>query len=180
MADQSQAELGDEGGENRQWPVQQQGHCSQADKVHGQAGVEVPSNQPEQEYRQHCAAYQVLAAGIAEQLDPGRSHAGPKEPCCVEQPAQKPTGRREQFGGNHPGFSSSRIVSDGWRSITVQLRPMPQRLVRGNKRCMAWMTSIGGADRTAGGSFGLARVERSEEHTSELQSREKLVCRLLL
>src|SRR5690606_40776907 len=28
--------------------------------------------------------------------------------------------------------------------------------------------------------IGLAKAERSEEHTSELQSREKLVCRLLL
>src|SRR5690606_41851400 len=28
--------------------------------------------------------------------------------------------------------------------------------------------------------FGAGYIERSEEHTSELQSREKLVCRLLL
>src|SRR5690606_42101496 len=28
--------------------------------------------------------------------------------------------------------------------------------------------------------FGLAKAKRSEEHTSELQSREKFVCRLLL
>src|SRR5690606_39835493 len=32
----------------------------------------------------------------------------------------------------------------------------------------------------AGISFGLADLVRSEEHTSELQSRENLVCRLLL
>src|SRR3712207_8473312 len=31
-----------------------------------------------------------------------------------------------------------------------------------------------------GGHHGLARLERSEEHTSELQSRQYLVCRLLL
>src|SRR5690606_40601295 len=30
------------------------------------------------------------------------------------------------------------------------------------------------------GAFGQSRTVRSEEHTSELQSREKLVCRLLL
>src|SRR5690606_41755336 len=32
----------------------------------------------------------------------------------------------------------------------------------------------------AGHVHGVRRVERSEEHTSELQSRENLVCRLLL
>src|SRR5690606_12668197 len=37
----------------------------------------------------------------------------------------------------------------------------------------------GGASGSAG-SAGIATVGRSEEHTSELQSREKLVCRLLL
>src|SRR5690606_41409049 len=31
-----------------------------------------------------------------------------------------------------------------------------------------------------GGDFGGRRLARSEEHTSELQSRENLVCRLLL
>src|SRR3712207_8191939 len=32
----------------------------------------------------------------------------------------------------------------------------------------------------AGGAFGVAQPRRSEEHTSELQSRQYLVCRLLL
>src|SRR5690606_40629269 len=39
------------------------------------------------------------------------------------------------------------------------------------------------AKNTAGGEMGHAKkagLERSEEHTSELQSRENLVCRLLL
>src|SRR5690606_40217830 len=31
-----------------------------------------------------------------------------------------------------------------------------------------------------GGNSTVERIDRSEEHTSELQSREKLVCRLLL
>src|SRR3712207_8403738 len=34
--------------------------------------------------------------------------------------------------------------------------------------------------KTAAGSVGRARAARSEEHTSELQSRQYLVCRLLL
>src|SRR5690606_41183951 len=42
--------------------------------------------------------------------------------------------------------------------------------------------ALGGEDFTVRGgtTFGSARRKRSEEHTSELQSREKLVCRLLL
>src|SRR3712207_8374079 len=35
-------------------------------------------------------------------------------------------------------------------------------------------------DRLVGGGLRAARLKRSEEHTSELQSRQYLVCRLLL
>src|SRR3712207_7203921 len=38
----------------------------------------------------------------------------------------------------------------------------------------------GGATETPAGSIPLSSAERSEEHTSELQSRQYLVCRLLL
>src|SRR3712207_8257480 len=38
----------------------------------------------------------------------------------------------------------------------------------------------GGLDEGAGGGLALLALERSEEHTSELQSRQYLVCRLLL
>src|SRR3712207_6921087 len=37
-----------------------------------------------------------------------------------------------------------------------------------------------GAEVEAGGAVGHREMERSEEHTSELQSRQYLVCRLLL
>src|SRR3712207_8002738 len=39
---------------------------------------------------------------------------------------------------------------------------------------------VGRGRRAAGASRSLLRVRRSEEHTSELQSRQYLVCRLLL
>src|SRR5690606_40183478 len=51
-------------------------------------------------------------------------------------------------------------------------RPRP-RAVRTPRRRLA-------APRVPGRSSGRARRLRSEEHTSELQSRENLVCRLLL
>src|SRR2546429_6717576 len=53
-------------------------------------------------------------------------------------------------------------------------------LVSGRKRKRA--CGVGGscAGRAAAGEAGAANVERSEEHTSELQSRLHLVCRLLL
>src|SRR5690606_41442683 len=40
--------------------------------------------------------------------------------------------------------------------------------------------ALAGGDRAGRGSRVRHRVRRSEEHTSELQSRENLVCRLLL
>src|SRR3712207_7963872 len=39
---------------------------------------------------------------------------------------------------------------------------------------------VGGGDRGVDGPVVLQRLDRSEEHTSELQSRQYLVCRLLL
>src|SRR3712207_7155800 len=54
--------------------------------------------------------------------------------------------------------------------------------VGGNRRSRALRSDIGESDRGASGGEaaddGLA--DRSEEHTSELQSRQYLVCRLLL
>src|SRR2546422_4874635 len=48
----------------------------------------------------------------------------------------------------------------------------------------AWAATCGGSDLATGfaltASFGSAGFARSEEHTSELQSRLHLVCRLLL
>src|SRR5436309_8898112 len=43
-----------------------------------------------------------------------------------------------------------------------------------------WRVAIGEASRAVGYSLPVCVAVRSEEHTSELQSRENLVCRLLL
>src|SRR5690606_40030360 len=62
-------------------------------------------------------------------------------------------------------------------------RPGPRASGRGAAPCTAVRALpaaaglVAGADRTVGADPGPAR---SEEHTSELQSRENLVCRLLL
>src|SRR5690606_39597225 len=54
-------------------------------------------------------------------------------------------------------------------------RPEPTALDRiTDKR---WQHSVAPAQQE---NFGCTRISRSEEHTSELQSRENLVCRLLL
>src|SRR5207302_5557948 len=61
------------------------------------------------------------------------------------------------------------------RCVSFDVRAARWRAVR---QCqVTWMTSFGG-----GGSPSNTRSRgpRSEEHTSELQSRENLVCRLLL
>src|SRR5690606_41032480 len=60
-------------------------------------------------------------------------------------------------------------------------RDRPQRLRRaGGGRPAAAAAHLGGTDPHGGGLPLLRLVVRSEEHTSELQSRENLVCRLLL
>src|SRR5690606_39681432 len=61
--------------------------------------------------------------------------------------------------------------------LEIGLDPHPFRRVR------RLSFAVAGADQDRGGAPELPRrqhVLRSEEHTSELQSREKLVCRLLL
>src|SRR5690606_39715394 len=72
-------------------------------------------------------------------------------------------------------------------STLVVSRPSTSRRHEQKGSCHAWWTVRGdaGAGRRRGGrDDGLRAVRpvglRSEEHTSELQSRENLVCRLLL
>src|SRR5690606_41813282 len=64
----------------------------------------------------------------------------------------------------------------------AQLRPGVRRPARGGPAAVA--TGAVRADSPGAGRAGPARPapgeSRSEEHTSQLQSREKLVCRLLL
>src|SRR2546422_7664902 len=53
-------------------------------------------------------------------------------------------------------------------------------VVRGNKRLLLGVVKPIGGTEPAEGAVMQARPDRSEEHTSELQSRLHLVCRLLL
>src|SRR3712207_6906446 len=66
----------------------------------------------------------------------------------------------------------------------AELRSLVAEKVRTKKaaaaRLTADVTSVADALATASGSAEPPAVERSEEHTSELQSRQYLVCRLLL
>src|SRR5690606_41689126 len=76
--------------------------------------------------------------------------------------------------------SSDLLAARLRRARDVALRPGPVRLPpRGDLAQIGWdrlarVARIGHLPR------GVAQLGRSEEHTSELQSRENLVCRLLL
>src|SRR3712207_7332017 len=61
-------------------------------------------------------------------------------------------------------------ICRGWTHTSRRRCPTRARAGRGSGR---------GSRRRAGATWG-CRVPRSEEHTSELQSRQYLVCRLLL
>src|SRR6266511_288492 len=73
-----------------------------------------------------------------------------------------------QLAGVHGGLASTRHESGG---KAADLRAVDvERDAAGELRHVALLQ--------AGGCADIARDGRSEEHTSELQSREKLVCRL--
>src|SRR5207302_2602603 len=78
-------------------------------------------------------------------------------------------GSRKTVSGSNrrspPRWPGSRSASTKWRSLTTA-GPMPRE-----KKS---------AGATVSGRCGASSNIRSEEHTSELQSRENLVCRLLL
>src|SRR3712207_8541880 len=70
---------------------------------------------------------------------------------------------REITGGEHNGLSECQHGS----RVDIALERLPDLLETGRGPAV-------------GREHGLLLVERSEEHTSELQSRQYLVCRLLL
>src|SRR3712207_7823529 len=65
-------------------------------------------------------------------------------------------------------------VAKEWIDIAVAGDSRVKRIVNSEPAIDAWLSQIGA------GAIGLVAFERSEEHTSELQSRQYLVCRLLL
>src|SRR2546421_8314967 len=77
------------------------------------------------------------------------------------------------FRSRHRG----RVAGSGWRRA-AQARSVP-RVARAVRRGMGEARS-GCAGTRRGAALPRSRYARSEEHTSELQSRSDLVCRLLL
>src|SRR5690606_40646731 len=75
---------------------------------------------------------------------------------CEQHPPGRGHGARYDFGAARAPFSP---VAGSWRSSSIDREP-----VRGRRSTPTT----------------LFKKHRSEEHTSELQSRENLVCRLLL
>src|SRR3712207_9550824 len=63
---------------------------------------------------------------------------------------------------------------------TLFRSPRPARAQGGGRRAQALPDLRRGPELPPRGRHGLRRRRRSEEHTSELQSRQYLVCRLLL
>src|SRR3712207_7054526 len=74
-----------------------------------------------------------------------------------------------------------RSVDDDVGAVDDRLRPLARAHADGDLR-LEITARHQGLERVEGVEVGhvVAAVERSEEHTSELQSRQYLVCRLLL
>src|SRR3712207_8546849 len=66
-----------------------------------------------------------------------------------------------------------------FRSLLAAVRPEARRWSHARRRRLLRLVRLDGARAAAAGDGPLA-PRRSEEHTSELQSRQYLVCRLLL
>src|SRR5258707_3349954 len=71
-----------------------------------------------------------------------------------------------------------------FRSEKIRPHQMAVRAIAMNAivraRCLAWTTAFTDRGAWRAKAHSLRRQSRSEEHTSELQSRQYLVCRLLL
>src|SRR5206468_5730721 len=70
-----------------------------------------------------------------------------------------------------------------WRPLRLRHRSGHWPIRSSRRKAFSCMARVRDPKPPCGGIFGFARegrVSRSEEHTSELQSRSDLVCRLLL
>src|SRR5690625_5925274 len=74
--------------------------------------------------------------------------------------------------------SRVRVQSAQKGRVTEAMMPTSPRMVSGSRRSATRNFSAGAPFR--GAESGVSTKRRSEEHTSELQSRGHLVCRLLL
>src|SRR3712207_7231064 len=78
-----------------------------------------------------------------------------------------------------------RAEADGFVDEQQRVTPLREHQPRGTRRADELIVPVdldleGRADREPAGADGCRACGRSEEHTSELQSRQYLVCRLLL
>src|SRR5690606_41650684 len=98
-------------------------------------------------------------------------------PCRVRDLLSFPT-RRSSDLFQRPSRSTSRVTSAVTLGLPSRSPPIQERKRKG------WHSSGRGAPSRSRQSRsrwrGRSAAHRSEEHTSELQSRENLVCRLLL
>src|SRR5690606_42038739 len=86
-----------------------------------------------------------------------------------------PTRRSSDLGADARPLSCAGSAADrAWSLCRQQPGSAADRVDYRTDRLPGWA-----AARRLGGHGGLGSADRSEEHTSELQSREKLVCRLL-
>src|SRR5690606_41616362 len=85
-----------------------------------------------------------------------------------------------------PTRRSSDLVMDGQRTFGMQIFMRLKRFIRIHVQIPHQQARLISANRQQGDArrtefcINFFKMRRSEEHTSELQSREKLVCRLLL
>src|SRR5690606_40064028 len=89
-------------------------------------------------------------------------------------PTRRSSDLAETKGNAAPGYLNERLMSD--LRPTLFLAQL-SNLLAGN---IAIVHGVTGCSRTFMGEEASGVDARSEEHTSELQSRENLVCRLLL
>src|SRR5690606_41047396 len=86
-------------------------------------------------------------------------------------------------------YAISRAIQFAWQNIIKPVLEAFRTIIRAVGRVVSWFydsvikpvwDAVGGAIRWAWENVIRPAFNRSEEHTSELQSRENLVCRLLL
>src|SRR5690606_40322998 len=86
-------------------------------------------------------------------------------PICAAQPGAAAE-QREEAGRHRVHAQRARIIAGGQHAVRAGVRRRPLQVVRALLELADYLEG--------------ATSYRSEEHTSELQSRENLVCRLLL
>src|SRR5690606_40246534 len=101
-------------------------------------------------------------------------------PCRSHLPAAPPA--LHSFPTRRSSDLPPRVLGSGALRAHLPRAPLARRDAHPPPKCAIEIGGVGVAEELRDAADGLRLVveERSEEHTSELQSRENLVCRLLL